>query len=545
MATGATSQYHWNFPICPTRVTIDLSVIGAFQHDLATPGDRQGFLYGKGHRNATHVNGREPILALDRDAMAASVANPRRTIVGFYRIREGSAFILNTEEIEIATELFKRPGSVVLLVERRASGPAEATFYFWRGDTFVHNLPMPFPLDAERLAAGDPRAASEPGRRLSRKYRVGLQRAGAVAAGALVGIGVGAVMMRGGPSKPTPTATHSAAAPAVPTVPTVPAVEAAKPGSAIEFLWDPKSMPAATQGLLEINDGGERRTIPLDSDQLRDGSLVYQPASASVRAELSTLQRDGHVVDNQVTMRPSSQSMTVVSAAPAAAMPAVASPVTPAPPYAPDPAAPTAARGGREAASAPKPSEPVASAADRRIVLRPFTISTTRARPEQQSAPIVVDPPAVGPPPVTAAVLPAFRPHLPPPAPARTTPPAGRVIWTGTLARRGIVEVDGRSSSIGSISGALPGVPVSLTVYPAEFGNDGLVVYTTEASRHNRVEPASAATGWNKVTWVWDPTRVHEISILEPPNAANNFSRLAFRSDARRTSMVWIDWHTK
>jgi hypothetical protein len=116
------------------------------------------------------------------------------------------------------------------------------------------------------------------------------------------------------------------------------------------------------------------------------------------------------------------------------------------------------------------------------------------------------------------------------------------MIWTGTLLRRGIVELDGRSASIGSISGALPGVPVSVNVTPAEFGEDGLMVYTTDASRHNRVEPPSAGNGWNKVTYVWAPERVREIAVLESPNPSNNFNRLAVRSDGRRCSMLLIDW---
>jgi hypothetical protein len=121
-------------------------------------------------------------------------------------------------------------------------------------------------------------------------------------------------------------------------------------------------------------------------------------------------------------------------------------------------------------------------------------------------------------------------------------PRSGRLIWTGTLARAGIVELDGRSASVGSLNGALPGAPVNLSITPAEFGPDGLVVYTTDASRHNRMEPASAGTGWNRVTFVWDPERVRQISVLEAPNPNNGFNRLALRNDARRCSMILIDW---
>jgi hypothetical protein len=102
--------------------------------------------------------------------------------------------------------------------------------------------------------------------------------------------------------------------------------------------------------------------------------------------------------------------------------------------------------------------------------------------------------------------------------------------------------VDGRSVSVGSLNGALPGAPVNLTIVPAEFGENGLVVYTTDAARHNRVEPASAGNGWNQVTYVWDPERVRQLSVLEAPNPNNGYNRIALRNDARRCSMILIDW---
>jgi hypothetical protein len=105
-----------------------------------------------------------------------------------------------------------------------------------------------------------------------------------------------------------------------------------------------------------------------------------------------------------------------------------------------------------------------------------------------------------------------------------------------------VVELEGRTPSVGSLSGALPGVPVHVTVLPAEFGDGGLVVYTSDPKLHNHVEPPSSATGWNRITYVWDPERVRQISVLEAPNPSNRFSHLALRSDARHLSLLVIDW---
>jgi hypothetical protein len=108
-----------------------------------------------------------------------------------------------------------------------------------------------------------------------------------------------------------------------------------------------------------------------------------------------------------------------------------------------------------------------------------------------------------------------------------------------------VLEFEGRSVSVGALNGSLPGVPVHVTVSPAEFASDGMVVYTTDARLHNHVEPPNAANGWNRITYIWDPERVRQIAILETPNPANRFTHLALRNDARHLSMLVIDWQTQ
>jgi hypothetical protein len=67
-------------------------------------------------------------------------------------------------------------------------------------------------------------------------------------------------------------------------------------------------------------------------------------------------------------------------------------------------------------------------------------------------------------------------------------------------------------------------------------------VYTTDSKLDKHVEAPSARNGWNRITYIWDPERVRQIAVLEQPNASNRFSHLALRSDARRCSMLVIDW---
>jgi hypothetical protein len=526
-------SYTWSFPICPHRVTIGLSIIEALQQELAGGSElRQGILFGQTGPSVTQIEEWRTLPSLDRETFAETLPAETRQAVGYYCIREGSSFILSPAEVALAQEFFQKPGSVVLLIERRKKGPAEASFFFWRGDVFVHNLPLPFPFHAGILSGETPGLADVPNAAPARlpapsptqrrALRFGLYGATAIAAAGLL-----AAIFHDGRDIPVRP---------LPGYPAGPPSEAAtwittQPKRDLELSWDAntESVLTATAGVLKIEDGGAMRQMSLDLGELLLGAILYVPASERIRVELTTLQRDGRMAPVAVAAQP--------------APPSYAAPVAASPP-------PT--KGG-PVAEADRPVDLPAKKAEPPPGVRPplkrFVL--TGAAPAIPEAPHDALP-SVSPavltatlPPASVAVpapLPAPPPKAAPPPPRAPVARSGRLIWTGTLARQGIVELDGRSASVGSLNGALPGAAVSLSIKPAEFGPDGLVVYTTDASRHNRMEPASAGTGWNQVTYVWDPERVRQISVLEAPNPNNGFNRLALRSDARRCSMILIDW---
>jgi proteasome lid subunit RPN8/RPN11 len=168
-----------------------------------------------------------------------------------------------------------------------------------------------------------------------------------------------------------------------------------------------------------------------------------------------------------------------------------------------------------------------------------------QARPDASAlpAPPSVVPKSVSAPPLLAHVTPPPRPVRAPEPPAYTGPRSGRLIWIGSLGRRGVVEIDGARASVGSLTGALPrGVPLSFRVSPAQFSGHGLVVYTSDAALNNRRETAGKSNGWNATTFEWDPQRAAELAVLEAPNPTNDFNRLVLRNDARSCSVVVIDW---
>jgi hypothetical protein len=534
MATGPKPQepqsYTWTFPICPHDVAVDFAVVRTLAAGLAEDaGPLQGLLLGERQAGLTRIAAVEPLPSLDTAGIAARVSAASRPVVGYYRIRQGCAFILEAGEVALAKGLFRDPGSLVLLVERRESGAAEAAFAFWRGGAFVSNLPRPFPLDAAALAEQTQAALPSPEPAESRlaALRRNATPIGLVAA-AVAGILIlPLIWLRSGPPPERTGPLPAASAPSP-----VYSMVSHTPGD-IEIAWDRASLSTATAGLLKIEDGGVRHHISLDLDQLRSGRIVYTPAGpGAVEAELKVLLVDGEMVEIPVTRR----------AAPGVpASPAVRAPATPVPVL----VAKLRPRRFRDPRTVPD-AKPV------RIVKR-FIASAAGPAPPRPPAlpdapPVQMAAPAA---PILAASLSAPAPPArirlgPPPPTDRVTPAgSGRLIWSGILARRGVVEFEGRSVSVGSLTGALPGVPVHVTVSPAEFASDGLVVYTTNASLNGHVEPPGAANGWNRITYIWDPERARQIAVLETPNPSNRFSHLALRSDARHVSMLVIDWQAQ
>jgi hypothetical protein len=532
MRTGTigegTFSYTWSFPICPHKVSIDLSVVEALQAELADSAEsRHGLLVGEVANGLTHVDGWLRLPALTADVVGDAVPKTRR-VIGYYTLREGSAFMLSPSEVAIANDQFK-PGCVVLLVERRKKGAPEATFFFWRGDAFVHNLPLPFPFHAG-LLSGESRGAPPPVRPIPTPRRgksLAVRTFLLMVAAAIAGVLFASYFHgpRRSPAVDTPAAFSEAAA----WIPT-------EPRRDLELTWDAQSdvVSSAVSGVLRIEDGGAARQMTLGRGDLLVGSVLYAPASERIRVELTVIERDGRSVRSAVT----AQSPDLSAPAPI-------------PPAAPSKPAPLA--DGSKAAP-PLTNEQDPAQPDRRPPLKRFVWNSAdrvgSAQPAASDNLPSIAAPVATPDLATADLPPATlpAPSLPPAAPPAAPTPvkqvahSGRLIWTGSLSRRGIVELDGRSVSLGTLTGALPGVPVNLTITPAEFDENGLLVYTTDPKRHNRSEPPSAGNGWNRITYAWDPERVKQLAVLEYPNQSNSYGRLTLRNDARRCSVIFIDW---
>jgi hypothetical protein len=188
----------------------------------------------------------------------------------------------------------------------------------------------------------------------------------------------------------------------------------------------------------------------------------------------------------------------------------------------------------------PPPSRPAARPPRRILAFtppaRPAGASLASVRLDPLPSPPAVHATAVSPAPPLAVAPPA-------PPPVYSGPRSGRLIWTGALGRRGVVEIDGSRASVGTLSGSLPGgVPLTVRAWPAEFGSNGIVVFTSDAARHNRREPPNTGNGWNQTTFEWDPQRVVQLALVETPSAANDFRRLVLRYNGRKCPVIFIEW---
>ncbi|MEP7365153.1 MAG: hypothetical protein ABI972_18020 [Acidobacteriota bacterium] len=150
---------------------------------------------------------------------------------------------------------------------------------------------------------------------------------------------------------------------------------------------------------------------------------------------------------------------------------------------------------------------------------------------------------------------PQFAERVTPPKPAATpvpapTPPAyqgprvGRVIWTGNLTPGGTLVITGRQASSGTLTGALPQVPVRIGAYVAELGGQGFTAYSGNAkhARGNVVEAPGAQNGWQKTAYRYDPKRAGELVVAEAPSADNGWQKMLFRASARPVTAILIEW---
>jgi hypothetical protein len=121
---------------------------------------------------------------------------------------------------------------------------------------------------------------------------------------------------------------------------------------------------------------------------------------------------------------------------------------------------------------------------------------------------------------------------------------SGRIIWTGQLARGATLTIQAKQASAGKLIGALPGIPVKISLYPAELMADGLVVYSpspSHAVEKRVVEEPNRQNGWMRTQYLQDTSRSGDVTMLQAPGTNGDWTSLVLRAN-RPLSVVVVDW---
>lgn len=530
-----------------------------------------GVLYGTREGGVVHVSASAELACEHRlgpgfvlsENDQAGFARLRRApagmeAVGWYCSHTRNGLTLSPNDQVLFDSYFPHTGRVALVVLPARSGSAQATFFFRNasGELTAPPADAVFTLEPSHFAAAEPEPAPAP------------EAAPAVPngrpAGEAAAVWPAEAQPMAEPPRPEPAAPRTrswqaptwlarrevwiglavvAGAAVLGALMRAPSARlglqayGVAPGQVrIEWNRAAPTVRAASSGVLEIQDGASHLQFALTPEELRSSSITYAQHSGSVQVRLRLAGNKGAT--------PPEESIRFVGAPVQPAEPVQAAameplPSAPEPQPAPTPAvtlesAPALERDSSADRMAPEPMP----APPPRKIHRAFVVPAIAAVAPPAPVPLPA-PPVATPAPAHSLALPvaAVVPAL------YSGPQSGRIIWTGTLARRGVVEIDGTHASVGSLNGRLPsGVPLSLRVSPAQFGSGGLVVFTNDAARHGRREAPGGANGWNATEFEWDPERAGQVVVLESPAPQNDFKRLVLRSDARRCSVLVIEW---
>ncbi len=116
------------------------------------------------------------------------------------------------------------------------------------------------------------------------------------------------------------------------------------------------------------------------------------------------------------------------------------------------------------------------------------------------------------------------------------------MIWTGRLARGQAIQISGSHASFGHLTGALPGQPVRVRVFPGELTHDGLRIFTADPKWDSAPEAPGAQNGWNRTVYVLNPRQAADIRILEAPDQQNTWKRMTLRAGRADHSIIVVRW---
>ncbi len=315
-------------------------------------------------------------------------------------------------------------------------------------------------------------------------------------------------------------------------------------GANLRIEWDPaqKAIRSASRATLEIRDGQKGPVaIPVTRNDLDSGGVLYVPHSDNIEVRLKLMHANAllsesvlYFINPQHHVPAPPDTLATAGSPPASTTPTVGPQISaPVPEVLPEPTVPHIVE--------TRPTET-------RKPAKTFQLPAVQAaRPTVEVAPLnLPDLPDVrtSPPAIPSATSLPLGALLTAPASLAGPPQlrSGRLIWTGALRKNAVLSITSAGPSAGVVSGSLPGVPVKVSLQPAELVDGGIAVYSKDPDQSAGSQPPGAWNGWNVVVYDWDPKRVAEISLVEPPAASNNWKRLVLRNGNRSVSVFVVNW---
>jgi hypothetical protein len=247
------------------------------------------------------------------DVCARSAPNSERSVyaVGYFRSHTRDGLSLALEDIELMEHYFPSPSHVALLVKPFATRVSVASFFFREDGLFQSAAPLEFPFRRRELtgeeapprrsmlervprrrevrsvvqeeipdlvsAAPEPAYAyTTPSKSRARSGWVWIPMSFVFLLLGLV-LGFQAALTMGTKAAGSGTSDFSLG------------LTVTKEGDNLSVKWnrDAAAVKAAERGVLEIEDGGRIRPVALDVAQLRNGSILLENSSGSVRFRLT------------------------------------------------------------------------------------------------------------------------------------------------------------------------------------------------------------------------------------------------------------------
>jgi protein TonB len=301
-------------------------VVDEFQKRIAgNEGPAQGglLLGGVPRNGVTEITRLQWVQTFDPDVIQEALAHSRHKVVGFFRVTHDGELVLGADDLYLASGYFQDPNSVFLVARTKASGSADACFFFWDNGRIQGDFAlMEIPLDRHQLAVAEQQRqrnlASRPElvtalpRALpnTRPKPAWWWLALLVVLFVALGGAAGYFYSRRQPASP------------VAATPPPPVRIAAEPRSSLGFSaerrggdlmlsWNREApqIVNATFGMLLIRGPEVNRDMPLNPEQLRTGSVLYTPTTDQMEIQLNVVEKERVTRDSVIVLLAQKESV--------------------------------------------------------------------------------------------------------------------------------------------------------------------------------------------------------------------------------------------